>query len=110
MPSTSFKDETMLRVFSFIALFFPLSSAASMYMENTCQQRHEGVAIAVEDIDEVDHLMAKVKVKLELTYSDSPDRYLEFKHLKHSLIRIQEGHEYIIGMNNGKLCLVEEIK
>lgn len=110
MPSTSFKDETMLRVFSFIALFFPLSSMASMYMENSCQQRHEGIAVSVEDIDKVDHLMAKVKVKLELTYSDSPERYLEFKHLKHALVQIKEGREYIIGMNKGKLCLVEEIK
>ena len=111
MPSTSFKDETMIRVVSFLTLFLSFNVIASMHIADHCQERFEGIAVSVYDIDDVDHLMAKVKVKLEIIFSEhTDDQYLEFKYLKHSMVAIEQDKSYSIGMNNGKLCLVEEIK
>lgn len=100
----------MMKWMSFLAIFFSFQVMGSLHMKDSCLERFEGVAVEVEDIDEVDHLMAKVKVKLEITQSNTSEEYLEFKHLKHSLIKIEKNKEYVIGMNSGKLCLVEEIR
>lgn len=100
----------MMKWMSFLAIFFSFQAMGSLYMKDSCLDRFEGIAVEVEDLDEVDHLMAKIKVKLEITQSNSAEEYLEFKHLKHSLIKIEKGKEYLVGMNSGKLCLLEEIR
>ena len=100
----------MFKVIGLFIILFSYSAMGSVYMKDSCLDRYEGIVVEVEDIDQIDHLMAKVKVKLEITKSNSSDEYLEFKHLKHSLIKIKKDSEYIVGMNSGKLCLVEEIR
>ena len=103
---TRFKDETVMKGFGLVFIcMMNFSLLASLHFEKNCQDVVTGVVSHIKDLDEVDHMMAKVLVTLDV----DGDEMINFKYPKYAMIEVLQGEEYRVGLRDNKVCYVEGI-
>lgn len=81
---------------------------ASMSIPAICPERFSGKVTAINDSEEVDHYLAKQKVKFVDVkvkageVSENPTVEL----LKYGPLQVQIGQRYYVELNKGKICKV----
>lgn len=92
-----------------MTLFYSSHAYASVYLESKCPNQFEGEVISITAIDEVDHIMAKDLIKVQIENADVGSEFIEFKYLKHAMQYVEIGKTYKIGMRGDKICRLEEV-
>lgn len=97
---------------SLMAILFSLNTHANVKLESyQCPIEFEGVVDKVEDVDNQDHALAKVKVtfKNERGVRNSDFQLKSVNLLKHGMIRVAKGELYSVELRGDKVCDIRAI-
>jgi len=77
-----------------------------------CPTQFRAIASEISAVQEGEHALSKSEVKFEVFEAikgSQPDQVLNVEILKFGPLKVEQGKEYLVQLDKGKLCWIEEI-